>query len=65
MTRAVLEALMDKAEAVRKAALGLVVKLVLTHPYGLMHGGLLDMREWRSDVRALGRSGKGLQGRII
>jgi condensin complex subunit 1 len=46
ITRAAIDALVDKAAGVRKGAVGLIVKLVLTHPYGLMHGGLLGMAEW-------------------
>jgi condensin complex subunit 1 len=46
VTRAAVDALMDKAAGVRKGAIILLVKLVVTHPYGLMHGGLLGLREW-------------------
>jgi len=46
MTRAAVDALEDKAASVRKAAVILLVKLVVTHPYGLMHGGLLGLNEW-------------------
>jgi len=46
MTRAAVAALEDKAAGVRKGAVGLLVKLTLTHPYGLMHGGLLGLEEW-------------------
>ncbi|TFK48960.1 hypothetical protein OE88DRAFT_1727293 [Heliocybe sulcata] len=46
VTRAAVGALEDKASGVRKNAIGLLVRLVLTHPYGLMHGGLLGLEEW-------------------
>jgi hypothetical protein len=36
----------DKASRVRKSAVGLLGGLVVTHPYGLMHGGLLGLAEW-------------------
>ena len=46
MTRAAVGMLEDKAAGVRKGAVGLLVRLVVTHPWGLMHGGLLGLREW-------------------
>lgn len=46
ITRAAVESLEDKATSVRKVAIALLVKLVVTHPYGLMHGGLLGLQEW-------------------
>ena len=36
----------DKSSNVRRSAIQLLTKLVLTHPYGLMHGGLLNLGEW-------------------
>jgi condensin complex subunit 1 len=29
----------------------LIVKLMVIHPYGLMHGGLLGMEEWEDRYR--------------
>lgn len=46
MTDLVIQALKDKASSVRKNAIGLLTRLILTHPYGLMHGGELDVEEW-------------------
>lgn len=46
ITRAAVESLEDKATSVRKVAIALLVKLIVTHPYGLMHGGLLGLQEW-------------------
>jgi condensin complex subunit 1 len=46
VTQAAVDALQDKASTVRKAAIALLVKLIVTHPYGLMHGGLLGLEEW-------------------
>ena len=46
MTRAAVEALEDKTSSVRKAAVSLLVKLILTHPYG-MYGGYLSEEEWK------------------
>ncbi|KAI0063924.1 hypothetical protein BV25DRAFT_1906937 [Artomyces pyxidatus] len=46
ITRAAVGALDDKVAGVRKSAVALLVRLVVTHPYGLMHGGLLGLSEW-------------------
>ncbi|KAI1792515.1 non-SMC mitotic condensation complex subunit 1-domain-containing protein [Ganoderma leucocontextum] len=46
MTRAAVEALEDKTSSVRKSAVSLLVKLILTHPYG-MYGGYLSEEEWK------------------
>jgi len=36
----------DKASIVRKNAIKLLTKLISTHPYGIMHGGELSIKEW-------------------
>lgn len=36
----------DKVATVRKNALTLLSQLVITHPYGLMHGGLMARKDW-------------------
>ncbi|KAI0641280.1 non-SMC mitotic condensation complex subunit 1-domain-containing protein [Trametes meyenii] len=46
MSRAAVDALEDKAAGVRKGAVALLVRLILTHPYGIF-GGLLSETEWR------------------
>lgn len=46
MTRAAVDALEDKASSVRKAAVSLLVRLILTHPYGI-YGGYLSETEWK------------------
>jgi condensin complex subunit 1 len=51
ITRAAVAALEDKVAGVRKNAISLIVKLIMTHPYGLMHGGLLGMKEWEERYR--------------
>lgn len=48
ITRAAVDSLEDKASGVRKSAVMLLVKLIVTHPYGLMHGGLLSLAEWEA-----------------
>jgi len=32
---------------VRRCAIALLTKLILTHPYGIIHGGELNAKEWR------------------
>src|SRR5712671_2526278 len=51
ITRAAVGGLEDKVAGVRKNAISLIVKLIVTHPYGLMHGGLLGMQEWEERYR--------------
>ncbi|KAI0816821.1 non-SMC mitotic condensation complex subunit 1-domain-containing protein [Trametes gibbosa] len=46
MARAAVDALEDKASGVRKAAVSLLVKLILTHPYNL-YGGYLSETDWK------------------
>lgn len=46
MTEMTVGALEDKGSSVRRQAIALLTKLILTHPYGLMHGGLLKLDEW-------------------
>lgn len=46
MTELTVGALEDKGSSVRRHAIALLTKLILTHPYGLMHGGLLNLDEW-------------------
>jgi condensin complex subunit 1 len=49
----VIAALEDKASSVRRYAIALLTKLILTHPYGLMHGGLLKLQDWQSRYNAV------------
>jgi condensin complex subunit 1 len=53
VTRAAVDALEDKAAGVRKGAVSLLTRLVVTHPYGLMHGGLLGLEEWETRYRTV------------
>ncbi|KAG2156915.1 non-SMC mitotic condensation complex subunit 1-domain-containing protein [Suillus bovinus] len=46
ITRAAVNTLEDKASTVRKAAVSILVKLILTHPYGEMYGGDLSLEKW-------------------
>ncbi len=37
----------DKSSGVRKNAIALLTKLILTHPFGMLHGGELSLQEWQ------------------
>lgn len=52
-TELTIGALEDKASSVRRYAIALLTKLILTHPYGLMHGGLLRIEEWEARYNAV------------
>ncbi|KAG8711565.1 Condensin complex subunit [Ceratobasidium sp. 423] len=63
MTVAVVCALKDRASTVRKNAVVLLTKLILTHPYALIHGGPLNRADWEAgyekvskDLQALGEA---------
>jgi condensin complex subunit 1 len=46
MSKLAVGMLEDKVATVRKNALTLLSQLVVTHPYGLMHGGLMARKDW-------------------
>ncbi|KIM60515.1 hypothetical protein SCLCIDRAFT_1216792 [Scleroderma citrinum Foug A] len=46
ITKHAVAMLEDKASTVRKAGVALLTKLILTHPWGLMHGGPLSLEKW-------------------
>ena len=46
MSKLAVGMLEDKVATVRKNALTLLSKLVITHPYGLMHGGYMVRKDW-------------------
>ena len=52
ITKVTIETLEDKGSSVRRHAIALLTKLILTHPYGLMHGGLLNSFEWEERYQA-------------
>lgn len=53
ITEMTVGALEDKASSVRRYAIALLTKLILTHPYGLMHGGLLKLEEWEQRYKSV------------
>lgn len=52
ITRAAVDMLEDKASTVRKAAVSILVKLILTHPYGDMYGGDLNLQKWEERYKS-------------
>lgn len=53
MTQLTIRSLHDKSSSVRKNCLALLTKLVLTHPYGRMHGGELELSVWQKRLEEL------------
>ncbi|GAA6015382.1 hypothetical protein JCM10207_008969 [Rhodosporidiobolus poonsookiae] len=53
LTELAVRSLHDKASTVRKNCLALVNRLILTHPYGRMHGGELALAEWQARLGKL------------
>lgn len=48
-----IDSLEDKGSSVRRQAVALLTKLIVTHPYGLMHGGTLKLDEWEERYEAV------------
>lgn len=49
MSKLAVGMLEDKVATVRKNSLTLLSQLVMTHPYGLMHGGLMVRKDWEEN----------------
>jgi condensin complex subunit 1 len=64
MTRAAIGMLEDKAAGVRKGAVGLLGRLVVSHPWGMMHGGLLGLGEWEERYRRVREELEGVEGGV-
>ena len=47
LTSLAVRSLEDKTSTVRKNCIGLLVKLILTHPYGALHGGELELGKFQ------------------
>lgn len=47
ITERTVGALNDKSSSVRRYAIALLTKLILTHPFGIIHGGELNVQEWQ------------------
>ncbi|EJF55739.1 hypothetical protein DICSQDRAFT_184215 [Dichomitus squalens LYAD-421 SS1] len=63
ITRAAVEALEDKTASVRKSAVSLLVRLILTHPYG-MYGGLLSETEWKVQYKEVSDMLEKMEGNL-
>ncbi|EJU02276.1 hypothetical protein DACRYDRAFT_94650 [Dacryopinax primogenitus] len=46
ITELTIAALEDKSSSVRRYAIALITRLILTHPFGLLHGGPLNLAAW-------------------
>ncbi|KAH7930002.1 hypothetical protein BV22DRAFT_1028970 [Leucogyrophana mollusca] len=64
ITRAAVLMLEDKAASVRKGAVAMLVRLVVTHPYGLMHGGLLGLGEWEDRYAGVKKELEKMEGAV-
>ncbi|GJJ15002.1 hypothetical protein Clacol_009273 [Clathrus columnatus] len=64
-TELTVASLEDKASSVRRYAIALLTKLVLTHPYGLMHGGLLRLEEWEARYAAVSKELKEVESKAV
>ncbi|GAA5885058.1 hypothetical protein JCM16303_006383 [Sporobolomyces ruberrimus] len=53
LTQLTIRSLHDKSSSVRKNCLALLTKLILTHPYGMMHGGELELSVWHKRLEGL------------
>jgi condensin complex subunit 1 len=63
-TRAAVNALEDKASTVRKAAVSLLIKLLLTHPYGMLDGGMLQHEVWNNEYKMVKKDLEKVEGKV-
>lgn len=61
ITELVIATLDDKMSSVRRAAIALLTKLITTHPYGLMHGGELNLTKWEERYASVCKELEGLE----
>ena len=61
MSKLAVGMLEDKVATVRKNALTLLSQLVITHPYGLMHGGLMARKDWEEHYDEVSRDLKKME----
>ena len=59
-----LQALEDKGSNVRRSAIALLTQLVLTHPFGVMHGGELDGDVWEKGGAVVDAEVRALEARL-
>ena len=63
LSQAAVAALEDKVSTVRKCAVGLLISLLKTHPYGIK-GGMLDREAWHRDYVTVREELKKIEGAI-
>ncbi|CAG8538023.1 18250_t:CDS:10, partial [Racocetra fulgida] len=61
LTDLVIRSLEDKGSIVRKNAIKLLTKLIATHPYGVIHGGELSVKEWEERLEKIENQLKAIQ----
>ncbi|KAG8896374.1 Condensin complex subunit, partial [Tulasnella sp. 417] len=61
ITKHVVAMLQDKSSSVRRYAIALLTKLILTHPFGLLHGGPLNLTEWEGRYDAVAKELKEME----
>jgi condensin complex subunit 1 len=65
MTEHAVSALHDKTPSVRRAAIALLTKSIVTHPFGLMHGGELRHAEWETRYEDVSKELEKLENRPV
>ena len=65
ITESAVGALNDKSSSVRRYAIALLTKLTLTHPYGIIHGGELNVHEWQERYREVAAELTSLEQRPV
>lgn len=49
----IIDALSDKASSVRRYAISTLTNMILTHPFGAMYGGFLNLPEWEGRYKGI------------
>ncbi|KAK7433641.1 condensin complex non-SMC subunit Cnd1 [Stygiomarasmius scandens] len=65
MTNAAIAALEDKSPLVRKPALSLLIKLILTHPWGMVQGGMLEIDVFQKQYEEIKAELQKIQDQMI
>ncbi|RHZ79040.1 hypothetical protein Glove_152g93 [Diversispora epigaea] len=61
LTDLVIKSLEDKAIQPRKHSIKLLTKLISTHPFGVIHGGELSLKEWEDRLKKVEEELKSIQ----
>ncbi|KIM23633.1 hypothetical protein M408DRAFT_77324 [Serendipita vermifera MAFF 305830] len=65
MTANTISSLHDKTPSVRRAAIALLTKSIVTHPYGIMHGGELRFADWEKRYEEVSKDLEKLENRPV